>query len=162
MINKIFQSSNLCLRKKETSARGTPRCFDVCYLSRKSRSFFGGLDSLYSLEFKVCGCALRVFLPTTYSFNCFWSIFFSYRFVFLLLLLFRGGRLPMDMLSKTQKVKNVDMKLLPPPIILSTSRADSSDFRSPFRVLRSRLPVLHFSNMRLAEFSITMHTLDFL
>lgn len=92
MINKIFQSSNLCLRKKETSARGIPRCFDVCYLSRKSRSFFGGLDSLYSLEFKICGCALRVFLPTTYSFNCFWSIFFSYRFVFLLLLLFRGGR----------------------------------------------------------------------
>ena len=32
----------------------------------------------------------------------------------------------MDMLSKTQKVKNVDMKLLPQPIILSTSRADSS------------------------------------
>ena len=32
----------------------------------------------------------------------------------------------LDMLSKTQKVKNVDMKLLPPPIILSTSRADGS------------------------------------
>ena len=53
------------------------------------------------------------------------SYFFPTR-LSLLLLLFRGGRTPLDMLSKTQKVKNVDMKLLPPPIILSTSRADSS------------------------------------
>ena len=56
-------------------------------------------------------------------------IFFPTRLsllLLLLLLLFRGGRTPLDMLSKTQKVKNVDMKLLPPHTISSTSRADSS------------------------------------
>ena len=53
-------------------------------------------------------------------------IFFPTRLSLLLLLLFRGGRTPLDMLSKTQEVKNVDMKLLPPHTISSTSRADSS------------------------------------
>ena len=53
-------------------------------------------------------------------------IFFLRVCLLLLLLLFRGGPTPLDMLSKTQKVENVDMKLLPPHIILSTSRADSS------------------------------------
>jgi len=53
-------------------------------------------------------------------------LFFLRVCLFLLSLLFRGGRTPMDMLSKTQKVKNVDMKLLPLHTILSTSRADSS------------------------------------
>ena len=130
MINNIFQSSNLCLRKQETSARGIFRFFGVCYLSRKSRSFFGGLDSIHSLEFQICGCALRVFLPTTYSFNCYQSIFFFLLVCLFLLsllsLLFRGGRTPLDILSKTQKINNVDIKLLAPHIILSTSRADSS------------------------------------
>ena len=126
-MNNIFHNSNLYLRKQETSARGIPRCFYVCYLSKKRSSFLGKLDSIHSLEFQICGCALRVFLPTIYSFNCCQSIFFFLRVcLFLLSLLFRGGRTPLDMLSKRQKVKNVDMKLLPPHIILSTSRADSS------------------------------------
>ena len=59
----------------------------------------------------------HIFFPTRLSFLL---------LLLLLLLLFRGRRTPLNMLSKTQKVKNVDMKLLPPHTILSTSRADSS------------------------------------
>ena len=49
---------------------------------RKSRSFFCGLDSIHSPEFKICGCALRVFSRLHILSTAVGSYFFSYAFVF--------------------------------------------------------------------------------
>ena len=66
MVNYIFQSSHLYQRKQETSARKLPGCFDVCYLSRKSSSLLCELDSVQIRLSSKCGCALGVFVPTSF------------------------------------------------------------------------------------------------
>ena len=95
MVNYIFQSSHLYQRKQETSARKLPGCFDLCYLSRKSSSLL--CESVQIRLSSKYGCALRVFVPTSFFQLLLEHILFPTENCFV----------------KRKKVKNV-MKLLPP------------------------------------------------